>query len=103
MTSNGQLITMTDNALRGCNLEDAAIILDETQNCGYHTLKLILTRIHDNCHVVMLGDHYQKDQKGDNTVFIGYGEYLAQRIGKKVELTKNYRGRLSKLAEDYIC
>ena len=94
---------MTDNALRGCNLEDAAIILDETQNCGYHTLKLILTRIHDNCHVVMIGDHYQKDQKGDNTVFIGYGEYLAQKIGKKVELTKNYRGRLSKLAEDYIC
>ena len=103
MTSNGQLITMTDNALRGCNLEDAAIILDETQNCGYHTLKLILTRIHDNCHVVMLGDHYQKDQKGDNKVFIGYGEYLAQKIGKKVELIKNYRGRLSNLAEDYIC
>ena len=46
---------------------------------------------------------WQKDQKGDNTVFIGYGEYLAQKIGKKVGLTKNYRGRLSKLAEDYIC
>ena len=24
-----------------------------------------LLALHDNCHVVMLGDHYQKDQKGD--------------------------------------
>ena len=24
-----------------------------------------LLAIHDNCHVVMIGDHYQKDQKGD--------------------------------------
>ena len=87
------------------NLRDGipGIFVHNCENMGYHTLKLILTRIHDNCHVVMIGDRYQKDQKGDNTVFIGYGEYLAQRIGKKVELTKNYRGRLSKLAEDYIC
>ena len=87
------------------NLRDGipGILVHNCENMGYHTLKLILTRIHDNCHVVMIGDHYQKDQKGDNTVFIGYGEYLAQRIGKKVELTKNYRGRLSKLAEEYIC
>lgn len=32
-----------------------------------------LLALHDNCHVVMIGDRYQKDQKGDNTVFIGYG------------------------------
>ena len=62
-----------------------------------------LLALHDNCHVVMIGDHYQKDQKGDNKVFIGYGEFLAQKRGKKVELTKKYRGRLSKLAEEYIC
>ena len=24
-----------------------------------------LLALHDNCHVVMIGDHYQKDQKGD--------------------------------------
>ena len=103
MIANGQLMTITDNALRGCNLEDAVIILEESQNMGYHTLKLILTRIHDNCHVVMIGDHYQKDQKGDNTVFIGYGEYLAERLGKKITLTRNYRGKLSRLAEEYQC
>ena len=65
-------------------------------------MKLIFTRCHDNCHVVMLGDREQKDNKGDNSKFVVYGDYLASsNIGSKCVLTKNYRGKFSQLAENF--
>ena len=93
---------VTDCALRGVNLERAGVILDESQNLDLHTMKLIFTRCHDNCHVVMLGDREQKDNKGDNSKFVVYGDYLASsNIGSKCVLTKNYRGKFSQLAENF--
>ena len=93
---------VTDCALRGVNLEKAGVILDESQNLDLHTMKLIFTRCHDNCHIVMLGDREQKDNKGNNTKFVEYGDYLASsKIGNKCTLTKNYRGKFSQLAENF--
>ena len=33
------------------NLEKAGIIIDEAENMNLHTLMLIFTRCHDNCHI----------------------------------------------------
>lgn len=102
MVDREQLLLKTDSDLRGCNFENAGVCMDETENMDFHTLKLILTRIHDNCHVCMLGDEKQKDGSGDNSVFIDYGEYMAKNVpGECVSLTHNFRGRLSKIAEDF--
>ena len=88
--------------MRGVNLEKAGIIIDEAENMNLHTLKLIFTRCHDNCHIALLGDRYQKDNRGDNSKFVKYGEYLAEKsFGSKVELTKNFRGKFSKAAEAF--
>ena len=99
---DGTISLITDCALRGVNLEKAGIILDEAENMNLHTLKLIFTRCHDNCHIVMLGDRAQKDNKGDNSKFVKYGQYLAENsFGNKVELTKNFRGKFSMVAEAF--
>lgn len=98
------IILTTDSVLRGVNLEKCGIIADECENCDTETLRLIFTRCHDDCHVVMIGDSRQKDNAHkDNREFIYYGEYLSnQEFGNKCKLTKNYRGKFSKCAEDFI-
>ena len=76
---------------------------DEAENLDTETLKLIFTRCHDDCYIVMLGDRLQKDNKGNhNQDFVEYGDYLTNsNIGNKCYLTKNYRGKFSQLAEDF--
>ena len=102
MLLNELIILTTDSKLRGVNFEKAGVCVDEAENCDTETLKLIFTRCHDNCHVVMLGDSKQKDNRGNNTDFIAYGDYLADAcFGNKCELTKNYRGKFSNYAENF--
>lgn len=99
---DGTLNLITDCALRGVNLEKAGIIVDEAQNMDTHTLKLIFTRCHDNCHIAMLGDMAQRDNRKDNSKFVRYGNYLADKsFGNRVNLTKNFRGKFSKAAEAF--
>jgi phosphate starvation-inducible protein PhoH len=98
----GSIELCTDCAMRGVNFDNVGVILDEVENCDYHTLKLIYTRCKDNCHIVSIGDNKQKDSAGKNTDFIGYNTYLSSsNIGNKCELVKNYRGKFSQLAEEY--
>ena len=105
MEDNQQLTLTTDSVLRGVNFERAGVILDESENMDEETLRLIFTRCHDNCHVVMLGDSMQRDNSHwDNEDFIDYGNYLVYKLGfsaGKVKLTQNFRGTFSKVAEDY--
>lgn len=92
----------TDSTLRGINIENAGVILEEAENCDTETLKLVFTRCHDSCHIVMIGDVKQKDNRGRNNDFVSYGNYLSDsKLGNKCYLTKNYRGKFSQLAENY--
>lgn len=102
MVENGEVFLITDSAMRGINLEKAGIVLDECQSMDFHTLKLIYTRVKDNCHVIAIGDVKQKDNKGKNSDFIKYNTYLASKnFGNELSLTHNFRGLFSKTAEDY--
>ena len=102
MVANGLIVLTTDSTLRGINVEKAGVCIDEAQNCDCRTLKLIFTRCHDSCHIVMIGDSQQKDNHGDNTGFIRYGDYLAgPAFGDKCVLTKNFRGKFSAYAENF--
>lgn len=102
LIAQGKIVLTTDSTLRGVNFEKAAVIIDEAENCDTETLKLIFTRCHDTCHVLLLGDRLQKDNKGSRQEdFVRYGEYMAGNIGKTVYLTKNFRGKFSRLAEDF--
>ena len=47
--------------VRGINLNDAVIIVDECQNMTYHELDSIITRLEDNCRIYFCGDMRQAD------------------------------------------
>lgn len=102
MRQQGLIVLTTDSTLRGVNFEYSGVIVEEAENCDEETLRLIFTRCHDSCHVVMIGDVKQKDNRGRNDDFVRYGDYLANsKLGNKCYLTKNYRGKFSQLAENY--
>jgi phosphate starvation-inducible protein PhoH and related proteins len=50
--------------MRSKTFKDAFVILDEAQNCTPVQMELLLTRIGDNCKVVVCGDTRQKDIPG---------------------------------------
>jgi phosphate starvation-inducible protein PhoH len=92
----------TDVGMRGVNFERCGIIIDEGQNCEFSDLKLILTRAHDSCKICLCGDVKQNDNNKNSSAFIQYGEYLSSApFGNKCELVNNYRGKLSRWAEDF--
>lgn len=47
--------------MRGMTLRDCIVIIDECQNMSYQELNTLLTRVGDNCKVILCGDIYQDD------------------------------------------
>lgn len=47
--------------IRGNNLRDCVVIVDEAQNMSYHELDSIITRLNDNCRIIFCGDIRQAD------------------------------------------
>mgnify|MGYP003629852769 FL=1 len=47
--------------MRGRSFEDAFVILDEAQNVTPHEMKMFLTRVGENCTVILNGDIMQSD------------------------------------------
>ena len=90
----------SDVFLRGCNLSEAFVIIDEAQNSKQ--LKKIISRCHDNCKVVCAGHCGQTDLRFPQDS--QFPKYLtaARRADfiKIIELTKNYRGKLSQFADE---
>lgn len=98
----GYVTCMTHTFLRGTNFEEMIVILDEAQNFTVPELQKVLTRIHDNCKVIVIGhsgqiDITQKNKSG----FIRYLEhYNGHPYTEVCQLTKNYRGWISNTADD---
>lgn len=90
---------LTHTYLRGTNLKNKVIILDETQNYTVPELKKVLTRCHDSCKVIVIGHTGQIDIRGGS----GFARFLAHfRDHEKCEvckLTTNHRGWLSTFAD----
>jgi len=53
------------NFLRGANLEDVIVILDEAQNASPRQIKTLMTRINDNTKLIIQGDLGQCDRYVD--------------------------------------
>src|SRR5210317_352482 len=51
----------TTSYLRGVTLRDSVVIIDEFQNMTFHELDSIITRIGENCRVILCGDFRQSD------------------------------------------
>lgn len=57
----GNLEFLTTSFIRGLTINDAIVIVDEAQNCTFHELCSIITRLGENCRFILCGDYYQTD------------------------------------------
>lgn len=97
---SGWIHAYSHNYMRGSNIKNAVVIIDEAQNLTKLELRTILTRIHDSCHVVLAGDFNQCDIDPKKSGFLPYIEhYRPLEFVKICELTKNFRGVISAHAE----
>ena len=89
--------------MRGTNKPNCTIIIDEAQNFTHNELKKVLTRVHDNAKVIVIGHTGQIDLK--NPKDSGFEDYLEWFKTYKScgihELTKNFRGSLSQHADNF--
>ena len=81
MKENEDVIFDTDIAMRGTNIEKSLVIIDEAQNGHLSDLKLVLTRIHDDCKCILIGHSGQYDNfKGKNdNAFVSYIKHLTKK------------------------
>lgn len=87
--------------LRGTNLKGKTVIIEETQNLTRGELKKVLTRISDDCTVVMIGHDGQIDlPKPESSGFVPYIEHFKdEHYCGVITLTKNFRGQLAQHAD----
>lgn len=52
---------MSTSFIRGTNLRNSIIVVDECQNMTFHELDSIITRLNDNCRIIFCGDIRQAD------------------------------------------
>ena len=96
---DGFVKMLTHTYLRGTNLKNKVVILDESQNYTTAELKKVLTRCHDSCKVIVIGHTGQIDISGGS----GFARYLmhfeAEERAAVCKLSTNHRGWLSTFAD----
>lgn len=101
--STGYIKPLTDVYLRGCNLNDAVIILEETQNAEFHLLKKILTRVCKTTKVICIGHEGQIDLPNkDSSGFVKYIEWFRAKNDDRVafcELNQVHRSWIAEYAD----
>lgn len=70
--------------MRGRTFKNAFIIADEMQNSSPNQMKMLITRLGDNCRMVITGDLQQSDIQNDN----GLNDFL-----KKLQNFNNYNNK----------
>lgn len=82
--------------LRGVNIENKVVIIDETQNMTIPLIKRIVSRCHDSCKVIILGCTAQTDILPGLSGFKKTIDYLTPYEKVKLcELPNSYRGWLA--------
>ena len=56
---------MSTSFIRGITISNAIIIIDEMQNLNFHELDSVITRLGDNCKIILCGDYFQSDFEKD--------------------------------------
>lgn len=98
----GYITCITDTFLRGSNLDDAVIILDETQNFTLAQLKKTLTRVCTKVKVIVIGHTLQCDL--DKPWLSGFAKCIEhfkdQPRAAVCKLTTNHRSWISRWADE---
>lgn len=82
--------------MRGINLENKVVIIDECQNLSVPIIKRIISRCYDNCKVIILGCQAQTDVPLGKSGFKQLMDHMEEFEGAiKCELPISYRGKLA--------
>lgn len=99
---SGYITCVTDTFLRGQNLDNAVIIIDEAQNFTTSQLKKILTRVGKKTKVIVIGHTEQCDL--DDKRLSGFARYIKhfedQERAAVCTLVNNHRGWISRHADE---
>src|SRR5699024_8120889 len=87
---------------RGTNIKGHTVIIDEAQNFTRGELKKVLTRLHGDCTVIVIGHDGQNDLPNASTSgFLPYLDHFKDEPYVGVhELTVNFRGKLAQHADN---
>lgn len=98
----GFITCITDTFLRGSNLDNVVVIIDEAQNYSVSQLKKTLTRVGKNVKVIVIGHELQCDLDNPNTSgFKKYIEHFKDKDRAAVcQLTTNHRSWISQCADE---
>ena len=98
----GYITCITDTYLRGTNLDNAVVILDESQNYTVSQLKKTLTRIGKNTKVIVIGHDRQCDLSDEERS--GFTRYMEHFSGHDrtafCTLSQNHRSWISQWADE---
>ena len=61
LKNQGSVTFLTTSYLRGITLDNAVVIVDESQNCNFHELDTIVTRVGQDSKIIFCGDFFQSD------------------------------------------
>lgn len=91
--------------LRGCNLEDSIVIIEECQNYYTDELKKTISRISDTSKTIIIGHDGQCDllKHPENSGFVKAIELFKSKNDDRVgicELKNNHRGWVSSVADE---
>lgn len=82
--------------MRGINLENKVVIIDECQNMSVPIIKRIVSRCYDNCKIIILGCRSQTDVPLDKSGFKQLMDHMEGfKRSIKCELPISYRGELA--------
>ena len=84
LTTSKQIEFMTTSFIRGMTLDNAVIIVDEMQNLNFHELDSVITRVGNNCRIILSGDYHQSDFKD------GYEREGIQKMLRIIEHLKHF-------------
>lgn len=94
--STAWIVARSATFMRGINLENKVVIIDECQNLSVPIIKRIISRCYDNCKVIILGCQAQMDVPINKSGFNQLIEHMDGFEGYiKCELPISYRGKLA--------
>lgn len=90
------IIARSATFMRGINLENTVVIIDECQNMSIPIIKRIISRCYDNCKVICCGCQAQTDVPINKSGFKQLMDHMEGFDGYiKCELPISYRGKLA--------
>lgn len=100
LKAKGLVHFVSTSFVRGINLDNTILIVDECQNMTYHELDSIITRLEENCLVFFCGDMMQSDLPSN-----GLSDFFkVLKSMEQFQFTEFQREDIvrSKLVKDYI-